>query len=222
MPSHEHLTLVPRGLSAFLAVLAVHVRRGGFEKDKRMSYERYARQAPPEPDHAWLQHASLTWLRSRSWQLRWCSEATIASDCRVDALAIHRPTREFRKRLGLPESISDVVSVVFEAKVSRADFFCTFGSMAVRPRTTVANFHWIITPRKLVRPDECPDPWGLLEAVGVRGLRIVKIPLLCEISRVQHLELAEIILWHREPWWRKQEADKIELQEESESSDATV
>lgn len=61
-------------------------------------------------------------------------------------------------------------SAVFESKVSRSDFFADRKKWhrqchGRHPRTTE---EWYVTPVGLVRPDELPDRWGLLE-VDERG-----------------------------------------------------
>ena len=67
---------------------------------------------------------------------------------------------------------------IFEVKVTRADFLATFGPNPgehANRMTARGNAHWVVTPRAMVRPDEVPGFWGLLEVSG-QGLRETRAP----------------------------------------------
>lgn len=67
-------------------------------------------------------------------------------------------------------------SAVFESKVSRSDFFADRKKwhrrlFSTHPRVTD---EWYVTPAGLVKVDELPEGWGLLEADEKGRLRVVK------------------------------------------------
>jgi hypothetical protein len=67
---------------------------------------------------------------------------------------------------------------IFESKVSRADFLSTFtqnGNLHDNRLEPIGNLHWVVTPKDMIKSEEVPDFWGLLEASG-SGLREVKKP----------------------------------------------
>jgi len=160
--------------------------------------------------HDELTYKTLYWLNNRAWDLRWCSELTISNSCVVDASAIYYPKRDHRIKLGLPEPVSDKISCVFESKISKPDFNNTFGVSSVRPRCVpLAHIHWIVTPKDIITHSDVPDPWGWLVQRG-RGLKIERLPRICDIDELQMLRLANAILWKREPWFRKHDIELLE------------
>ena len=55
-------------------------------------------------------------------------------------------------------------SLLVECKVSRGDFFRDQKKFfRANPDRGVGNLRWYLTPPGLVRPDEVPEGWGLLE-----------------------------------------------------------
>lgn len=92
--------------------------------------------------------------------------------------------------------------VVFEAKVSRADFLGTFDRKHKSNRwTPAAHLHFVVTPRGLLSEDDDLGVWGLLEKCG-GGLTEIRQPMLCDHPDDYIDRLAHSILWlkpHR-PW----------------------
>ena len=92
--------------------------------------------------------------------------------------------------------------VVFEAKVSRADFLGTFDRGHQGNRwTPTAHLHFVITPRGLLTKDDDLGVWGLLEQYGA-GLQQVRMPTLCDHPDDYIDRMAHNLLWlkpHR-PW----------------------
>lgn len=88
---------------------------------------------------------------------------------------------------------------IFEVKISRADFLKTFkrGDNGHENRLSpIGSLHWIVTPKGLIKPEELPDFWGLLEMSG-RGLREIKVPLYNQITKEFLFKVGYSILWRR-------------------------
>lgn len=66
--------------------------------------------------------------------------------------------------------------IAYEVKVSRADFSKELQNPTKRqPAETLANECWFVTPAGMVKPDEVPEGWGLLEVMkNQEGLRAKK------------------------------------------------
>lgn len=73
-------------------------------------------------------------------------------------------------------------SHLIECKVSRSDFFANADKCHVRADTGVGQYRYFLTPPGLLRLDELPDGWGLLEAEDNR-VRVRKDPVLREPNR---------------------------------------
>lgn len=64
------------------------------------------------------------------------------------------------------------VSILIECKASRADFLADRRKpFRANPEEGVGDWRFYLTPQGLVRPDELPEGWGLLEAKGGRVYR---------------------------------------------------
>ena len=69
------------------------------------------------------------------------------------------------------------VSVLIEAKASRADFFAEKKKMARHyPQNGMGKWRFFITKPGLISPDELPEGWGLLEVHGNIVKRIHGVP----------------------------------------------
>jgi hypothetical protein len=69
-------------------------------------------------------------------------------------------------------------TVAYEAKVSRADFARELADPTKRGAAeAVASECWFLTPAGLVRPDEVPEGWGLVEVREDDSLVNRKLPL---------------------------------------------
>ena len=86
-------------------------------------------------------------------------------------------------------------SCVFESKVSRSDFFSTFGPNGRENRKTpIAHLHFIVVPKTLITPEEVPEFWGLLATAG-GGLTQIKMPDYCEMTQDGLNAFAHRLIW---------------------------
>lgn len=115
-------------------------------------------------------------------QLRLIYSTDRLSRTEIDQKLLEQPTNDF--------------VIVIESKASRADFKSTFSRWdESNPRyLSRGNLHFLVTPKKLVSPDEVPMEWGLLEASG-RGLRLVRWPEYQALADDQYFRVASQILW---------------------------
>lgn len=67
-------------------------------------------------------------------------------------------------------------SILVECKTSRADFFADKKKAGHRAGYTMGQERWYMTSPGLVRADEVPDGWGLLEAHERRVTMALKPP----------------------------------------------
>ena len=109
-----------------------------------------------ELTHSDLVERAVRWLRGKG--------------CR---LILHEP---FRTPLAeQPDAIGwrDGLSILVEAKASRADFLLDHGKpWRMVPGRGMGDWRFFMTPAGLVKPEELPQGWGLLE-VGARRVRTV-------------------------------------------------
>lgn len=75
-------------------------------------------------------------------------------------------------------------SYVVECKVSRADFFADRKKSAAQSGCRMGAHRFYLTPAGLLRPEEVPEPWGLLEVHGPR-IRQVLRPLAFNRPRIE-------------------------------------
>lgn len=96
---------------------------------------------------------------------------------------------------------TDGVSFLIEAKTSRADFFRQMKKphMAQRnPAPGLGVWRWFITPRGLVKPEELPPRWGLVEVSEACDIRQRHKPKPFPAERVDaRAELATMVWIHR-------------------------
>ena len=175
----------------------------------------------PSAEHNDLAKRALKWVNNRASAkgIRSGPEVIIDENYVVDAAALCRFAHRFEKYydipyLGLPsqytseeayyqdrDKICDHLSV-FEVKVSRNDFLKTFkhgNNGHINRHSPVGSFHWCVTPRGLIDPDELPDFWGLLVAYG-NGLREIKKPTFNQIQLDLVNSIAYTLLWKRKPY----------------------
>lgn len=70
---------------------------------------------------------------------------------------------------------NDTNSVLLEAKISRADFKRDFKKkFRINPELGLGNFRLYITPKGLIKTEELPEGWGLLEVDEKDKIRLVK------------------------------------------------
>jgi hypothetical protein len=143
--------------------------------------------------HIELARKALIWLESRATQrgIRGCEEVIIGEGYIADAVAISGLTFSQNKifcgkgnvERNYNSKVADDYSFIFESKVSRSDFQTTFGRgyESGNRRIREANFHFVVTPKGLVKPEEVPEFWGLLEKSGA-GLSIKKMAQFIEFD----------------------------------------
>jgi len=97
--------------------------------------------------HALLVRAAIEWLRRYRCGVVLSEQACISGEV-PDAIGWKRACH----------------SVLVECKISRADFLADRAKpFRQRPETGVGSERFYLAPRKLVRPEELPAGWGLLE-----------------------------------------------------------
>jgi len=165
--------------------------------------------------HNELTNRTRGWFRSRATHrgIRWGSEIYLTSEYVADAIAlgsfqwrymtdycknsgkiIRTNLTEFHKEDFEKDLVDGYWLCVFESKISRSDFLQTFKKNAGNRLIPKANMHWLVTPKTLIKVDELPKFWGLLEMSG-RGLCEVRKPQICDISDEYRNEIAHNMLW---------------------------
>lgn len=150
--------------------------------------------------HCELAERALVWLDGRATQrgIRGCVEVILKEGYVADSVAMcglqYSQQKLFvgTKRVG---NETDDYVFVFESKVSRGDFFNTFkhNNHIGNRLDPVGNFHFVVTPKGMVKPEEVPGFWGLLERSG-QGLKVSKMPEFIPTTKEQLYETAYLIL----------------------------
>jgi hypothetical protein len=108
--------------------------------------------------HAQLIKLTESWLRQRRCRIV-LSEQTVDSGEVPDVIGW----------------TADCHSFVVECKVSRADFFADQKKLVrLKPELGMGCERYYCTPRGLLRAEELPDKWGLLEAHGKKVILLAK------------------------------------------------
>jgi len=152
--------------------------------------------------HIELAQRALTWLEVRATGrgIRGCEEVALAEGYVADAVAISGLTYANQQlfvgtKRDWNQKEADTYAWVFESKVSRSDFIKTFkrdGHFGSR-LNPIANFHLIVCPRGMIKADEVPEFWGLLEQRGA-GLGVVKMPTMIPLDTMKLYEISYCIL----------------------------
>lgn len=176
----------------------------------------------PSKKHNELAGCALTWLSNRvtARGMRGTTEVTLAKGYVADAVAIcgfqgrfhtayckHSGLKpitghaQYNEKTGevehvLSEGTNNYHAVIFEVKISRGDFLSTFNDKEkhLNRHLPVGSLHWCVTPKKLIKPEELPDFWGLLEVRG-GGLSEKKKPLIRPISDAKMDSIAHSLIW---------------------------
>lgn len=157
----------------------------------------------PSTDHRSLQIATRRWLfhRASGSGIQWAPELAVGEKYIADCVAFfwlqHRFMEQYKVQF---DKLHSDLMFVFEVKVSRADFLATFRDKNSNRYNPVAHFHILVTPKNLIKHDEIPENWGLLEKCGA-GLSLKKIPTFFETQRQQIHSVGYAMLWKREPLW---------------------
>lgn len=81
-------------------------------------------------------------------------------------------------------------SILVECKTNRADFFRDAAKPFRRfPTAGVGNLRYYLVPPGLVRPEEVPEGWGLLECLPARIVERKAAPWQSEKGRAEELRL---------------------------------
>ena len=159
--------------------------------------------------HAELATRCLPWLQWRATGsgYRGACEVRSAPGYVADVVALCSFQNRFRQQYVSDADLPLVGGVgvlpefacVFEVKVSRADFFATFGLGRANGHhanrlAPVGSLHWCVTPRAMVKVDDLADGWGLLEVRGP-GLMERHPPRYSPCSRTARHAIAYALLW---------------------------
>jgi hypothetical protein len=107
--------------------------------------------------HAQLVKLAESWLRSRRCHVV-LSEQTASSGEVPDVIGWRRDCR----------------SIVIECKISRADFYADQRkSVRLNAQLAMGSERYYFTPKQMIRSDELPPGWGLLEASHKQVVRSV-------------------------------------------------
>ncbi|AMR78551.1 hypothetical protein A2G96_12820 [Cupriavidus nantongensis] len=123
------------------------------------------RQGGHDKAHAALCVRAVRWLQlSESRQGPGCTIAV--SECQA------ADAGEIPDAIGFRAVGQELHSVVVEVKVSRADFLADAKKPhRQEPAAGMGQFRYYLAPAGLIRPDELPPRWGLIEVDG-RALRV--------------------------------------------------
>lgn len=171
---------------------------------------------PPSELHSDLTNRVAGWMRRRvtGAGFDYATEVYLARGYVADAVVIgslqHRfwldvtasDIQEFR-RLGNMDRVvaPEKLVMVFETKVSRQDFLCTFnGNVEGNRRNPVGNLHYLIIPQALKCEDHLPAWWGILEQSrkGLRQIREAKY-MATDDSRLWYAGFRVLLAKHRNP-----------------------
>lgn len=147
--------------------------------------------------HEELAHRAIVWAAQLATPrgFRADVEIPLAGTYIADAVGQCNFQNRFVQKYG-GES-GELQSLIFEVKVSRGDFLRTFGPNnpdSIR-KMRKGSLHWVVTTTDLVKPEEVPDFWGLLQASN-RGLREVKKPIYATVPTEWHNHVASSLLWY--------------------------
>jgi len=104
--------------------------------------------------------------------------------------------QELQPHNGAWSGITNDFICIFEAKTTRSDFLNTFNESPkhMNRHEPFGNLHWCVVSKGIIKPEELPDFWGMLERSG-NGLREVRPPKLFKIPKERLYYVAHQILW---------------------------
>lgn len=154
--------------------------------------------------HNALAIEALTWLSNKvtGKGMRGTTEVSLNAGYVADAVALCSLQYRFfekytSKKVSYPQSHQEnYFACIFEAKTSRSDFLSTFNDSPKHQNRhqPIGSLHWCVTPRGLIKPNELPDFWGLLEERG-SGLSEIKQSILQIVTNQQFDKIAHNLLW---------------------------
>lgn len=174
----------------------------------------------PSAEHNQLAVLSLNWLANKTTLkgLRGTTEVCLDQKYVADAVALCSLQNRFYQRYCEHSRLKPIVghgvydkgkvvykwegdvgnyfACIFEVKISRADFLKTFGNgeKHANRHEPVGSLHWCVTPKGVIRPEELPDFWGLLEPYG-SGLTEKKKPIINVLDESVLFLFAHQLIW---------------------------
>lgn len=157
------------------------------EEDKRRRKERSDKIRATHALHKRLVDLGAKWLLKHSPTKEiYCSHSGII------VTEIKSYTNESPDILGFAH---DDKTVLLEAKISRADFKGDSKKFfRVKPEYGMGDFRSFITPKGLIKPEELPEKWGLIEVDEKDRIKIIKHAERQEANKkAEHIVLKSII-----------------------------
>ena len=150
--------------------------------------------------HTKLSYRALAWMNSRITESgkRWATELMICPEIGwvADAAAFASLQCQYYAQITpKPTNFTDRLLFIFESKVSRQDYNRSFsGKHETHKMQLVGNFHYIVTPKNLIKVDELPDGWGWLMQSG-NGLKEMHKPQYNPITESFKYQVGWRMLW---------------------------
>ena len=164
-----------------------------------MSNEIYLNERMATKLHTELSYRALTWMNSRMTESgkRWATEIMICPKIGwiADAAAFAYPQYRYYEQIKPKPEPTDWFLYIFESKISRKDYNKSFsGKYDTHKIQLIGNFHYIVTPKNLIKIDELPDGWGWLMQSG-NGLREMHRPQYNPITESFKYQVGWRMLW---------------------------
>lgn len=150
--------------------------------------------------HKELSYRALVWMNSRvtTSGKRWATELMICPETGwvADAVAFASlQCRYYGQIEPKPDEFIDRLLFIFESKISRHDFKKSFsGKYDNHKMRFIGNFHYIVTPKNLIKINELPDGWGWLMQSG-NGLKEMHKPQYNSITESFKYQVGWRMLW---------------------------
>jgi hypothetical protein len=153
--------------------------------------------------HQALSEKSLSWAANKCTKAgnRGSIEVPIPGYGIADSLISQAIQYKYREHYQIPQGhdyANEKHIFVFESKVSYSDFMTIFPKL--KQGVIPGNFNYIVCPVDLIKPDQLPDGWGMLQPKGSGMTEIIK-PKYFEIPLIQRLEIESNILWYAVRKW---------------------
>lgn len=166
-------------------------------------------------EHQELSEKALHWAANKCTQAgnRGSIEAKISGYGVADATIVQALQFKYRVYYQIPQGhhYADERHVfVFESKISHNDFMTIWPKL--KQGITPGNFNYIVCSKGLIKIDEIPFGWGLLEPKGPGLTEIVK-PKYFEIPLIQRLDIESNLLWYSHRRWESKRLTVINCPE---------
>lgn len=150
--------------------------------------------------HKELSIRALAWMNSRvtGSGKRWATELMICPKIGwvADVVIFAYPQIRYYEQVEpKPAELIDKFLYIFETKVSRQDFNKSFsGKYDIHKLQLIGNFHYVVTPKNLIKINELPKGWGWLMQSG-NGLREMVKPEYNPINEDFKYKVGWNMLW---------------------------